>query len=411
MRLSGTILILFLALGIFSCDTASNVDPLYKDYFIKTFGTDGDQVGVDFILNSDNTLTILGNTTLPSGERKIYFLKTTLAGKVLVERILGTTTELAMDIEPLSDGYLILSNMQSPSTRFGTRNDVKLTKVSFEGEELSSVIYNSLDDQFGNSVTSLNDGRFFVIGNTRDIDDKLNGEIVNDEEDVLIIEFDNTLTSIASYRIGSSTIAKGIKIYDNGNSTYTYGGYSNELREGNSYNLNLTFRTFSTGPNIVPTLIVGDNLSNERMSSFIQISNGNFYGIGTEITPSGSSRLFIANVANGSNDGPVKLFETSIGNSKLEGVTGCLSARNGSLVVVANEFSAVDDKSSIRLYNLNPFDGLEKWSVKIGANGYDSKAAAVTTLQDGSIIILGTVNLINQNKIALIKLNENGKFE
>jgi hypothetical protein len=412
MSVIRTIWITLIITVVSSCDTANNVDPLYKDYFIKTFGTDGEQVGVDFILNSDNTLTILGNTTLPSGERKIYFLKTTLNGKVEVEKILGSNVEFAKDIEPLSDGYIILSNIQSSSSRFGTRYDVKLTKVSFEGEELNSVIYNSLDDQFGYSVTAAKDGRYFVIGNTRDTDTQLNSKLVDitDVEDALIIEFDNTLTPITSYRLGSSSIAMGIKIYDNGNSTYTYGGYSDELREGDNYNSNLIFRTFSTNPANVPTLIVGDNLSDERMTSFVRISNGNFYGIGTAVLPSGSSRLFITNVMNGVT-APVKLFETSIGSSRLEGLTGCLSARNGSLVVLANEYSAVDDKSTIRLYNLNPFDGLEKWSVKFGSNGYDTKAAAVTTLQDGSIIILGTVNLINQNKIALIKVNENGKFE
>jgi hypothetical protein len=418
MSFRKTILAVLFCSLIFSCDTASNVEPLYKDYFIKTFGTDGDQIGVDLIANDDNTLTILGNTTLPTGEQKIYFLKISLNGKILTEKILGTSsTEVAKDIELLSDGYIILSNIQSPSARFTTKNDIKLTRVNWDGDEVASVVYNSLDDQFGNSVTVTSDDRFFVIGNTKDTDAELNSQLVDitDEEDALIIEFDAlTMLPTNTTRIGSSSIGMGIKIFENENGTFTYGGYSDELKEGDSYNSNLIFRSFINQPDNVQTLIVGDNIANESMSAFIKITNNNFYGIGTEFTATGGSRIFITNVVNGNtmeSKSPVKIFSTSFGTSRVEGVNGCLSARNGSLIVVANEYSAIDDKSGIRLFNLNPFDGLENWSVAVGSAGFDSKAAAVTTLQDGSIILLGTTNLINQNKIMIIKVNENGKFE
>lgn len=418
MSFRKTILILLFSVLAYSCDTASNVEPIYKKYFIKTFGTDGEQSGVDLIANDDNTLTILGNTTLPTGEQKVYFIKVTLDGKILTEKILGNaTTEIARDIELLADGYIILSNIQSPSARFGTKNDIKLTRVNWDGDEVASVVYNSLDDQFGNSVTVTSDGRYFVIGNTKDTDVELNSQLVDitDVEDALIVEFDAlTMVPTITTRIGSSSIGMGIRIFENENSTFTYGGYSDELREGDSYNSNLIFRSFLNQPDNVQTLIVGDNVANESMAAFIKIANNNFYGIGTEFTASGGSRIFIANVLNGNtleSKAPVKIFSTTFGTSRVEGVNGCLSARNGSLIVIANEYSSIDDKSGIRLFNLNPFDGLEKWSVAIGATGYDSRAAAVTTLQDGSILVLGTVNLINQNKIALIKVNEDGKFE
>lgn len=413
-----SILIVLIAVIVFSCDTASNVEPLYKDYYIRTFGTDGEQTGVDLVVNDDNTITILGTTKLPTGGQKIYFIKITPQGKILTEKIIGSSNvEVAQDIESLSDGYIILSNIQSPSTRFGFKNEIKLTKLNFEGDEVMSVVYNSLDDQFGNSVTVTSDGRYFVIGNTRDTDLELNSQLVDisDIEDTLIIEFDAlTMTPTNTTRIGSSSIGMGIKIFENENSTFTYGGYSDELREGDSYNSNLIFRSFVNQPDKIETLIVGDNIANERMSAFIKIANNNFYGIGTEYTASGGSRIFVTNVLNGNtleSKAPIKIFSTTFGNSRIEGIDGCLSAKNGSLIIVANEFSSIDDKSSIRVFNLNPFDGLEKWSIAIGTSGYDNKVAAVTTLQDGSILILGTVNLINQNKIALIKVNESGEFE
>jgi outer membrane protein assembly factor BamB len=399
-------------LVVFSCDTANNVDPLYKEYFIKTYGRDGNQVGVDILLNNDNTLTLLGRTTLATGEKRIYFIKTDLTGKVLVEKEIGGDTEIPVDIEPINGGYIVLSNIQLPSAEFGIKTDVKLTRITSDGDVIDFVIFDGFGDQYGRSVTAISDGRFFVIGNTRDTDETLNSKLVGitDQEDALILEFDNTLTPLDSFRIGSSSIGMGIKIFENLNGTLTYGGFSDELREGDTYNSNFIFRTFSSNPSSVPTLIVGDNLANERMSAFIKATTNNtFFGIGTEAGASGSSRLFVSHVSNGSGL-PVKLYETSIGNTKLEGIAGCMAVNKGTLYVVANEFDIIDNTRDIKLYALDSFTGLEKWSKTYGSEGNDDESGAVIALPDGSIVILGTVTLINQQKLALIKVNARGEF-
>jgi hypothetical protein len=177
------VLIVLLPVLFAACDTSSNVDTLYKTYFIKTFGGDGDQLGVDILVNNDNTITLLGNTIKPSGENKIYFVKTDFAGKILIEKELGSENEKAMDIEPTPNGYVILSNVVVSPDRY----DVKLLRTDLSGVVVDSVVIDSLGDQYGNSVTQVSDGRIFVTGNTRDTDASLNAELVNDQEDLLII--------------------------------------------------------------------------------------------------------------------------------------------------------------------------------------------------------------------------------
>jgi hypothetical protein len=398
------ILVLFSMLG---CDTSNNVDPVYKKYFIKTFGGDGNQQGVDMVINTDNTITILGNSIHPTGEQKVYFIVVDVTGKIVVQKEIGGDNEIAKDIEPVPGGYIILSNLVVSPERY----DIKLTYVNPLGEVISSVVFDGYADQFGNSVTAVSDGRYFVIGNTRDTDADLNSKLVDitDVEDILIIEFNNLFEVLNTFRIGSSSIGMGIKIFENANNTFTYAGYSDEIREGEEYNSNFIFRTFTSEPASVATLFVGDNVSHEKMAAFVKTGNGNFYAVGTELGTGGASRIFIAHVRNGISV-PVKLYSTTVTNGKLEGVSASLSSNGGALLVAANEYSITDNTSDIRIYNVDPFTGSERWSKSFGSSEYSEKANAVGVLPDGSILIVGTVNLINQDKIALIKVNSEGSF-
>jgi hypothetical protein len=407
------VLIAFLSIWIAACDTSSNVDTLYKTYFIKTFGGDGDQEGVDILVNTDNTITLLGNTTKPSGQHKIYFVKTDFAGKILVETELGFENEKAMDIEPIPNGYVVLSNVVVSPDRF----DIKLLRTDLSGVVVDSVVIDSLGDQYGNSVTRVSDGRFFVTGNTRDTDVDANADLeigTVDQEDLLIIELDNALNVLSISRIGKSSVGKGIKIFENA-STFTYAGYADDI-VGNEpvRNTNFIFRTFITDPKSATSLYVGDNTAQEKMSSFIKMPDGTFYGIGTEVSQSGLLNVFIANVLNVKdnttpNEVPVKIFSQSFGNGELEGVSGYPSAGGDAIFVLANEYDVAGETRDLRLIKVNVF-GKEVWSRQFGSAGNNDVGNAVAELPNGDVVIIGTVNLINQNKVALIKVNSRGRF-
>ena len=49
-----------------SCDTAKTIEDPTKNYFIKYYGGDGDQEGVDAVVGKDGFIYLLGNTSTPT---------------------------------------------------------------------------------------------------------------------------------------------------------------------------------------------------------------------------------------------------------------------------------------------------------------------------------------------------------
>jgi hypothetical protein len=233
---------------------------------------------------------------------------------------------------------------------------------------------------------------------------------ITDEEDLLLIELDENLTTINTFRIGRSSKGLAVKVFEN-QSSYTYAGYSDEIPEGTAYNNNFFFRKFTTEPRSVPTLFAGDNVAQEVMHSFVQMPNGNYYAIGTETSGGGLREVFITSVAVvESEEVPKKIFSGNVGNGTLEGVSGYPSKNGASIFILANEFDVTNGTSNIRLIKVNSFIGEEKWSRQFGSSGYDEKGNALAELPNGDLVIVGTTNLINQLKLTLIKVNSGGKF-
>src|SRR5690606_35434457 len=109
---------LLFVLGAFvfsQCDTASNVDPRYETYFIKYYGTEGDQNGADIVVNDDGTMILLGNSVLPTGVANPFLIKTDTHGN-LVWRLNFGANGMAVDVEVFrtgshAGGYVVASNV------------------------------------------------------------------------------------------------------------------------------------------------------------------------------------------------------------------------------------------------------------------------------------------------------------
>ena len=82
MRLLRISFLLLLFAPFLSCDTAADFEDDFKKYFIKYYGEDGDQEAVDFVINDDGTVLLLGNTISPDGQKKISLLKVDAEGNV-----------------------------------------------------------------------------------------------------------------------------------------------------------------------------------------------------------------------------------------------------------------------------------------------------------------------------------------
>jgi|APTNR8051073442_1049403.scaffolds.fasta_scaffold00032_2 hypothetical protein len=396
-----------------SCDTESNVDPVYKDSFIKYYGIDGDQEGRDFVINNDETMVILGTST-QNARKRLYLAKIDFDGVILWERSLGDIDrdEVALDIEPIAAGpdagkFAVLSNV--------TKNlvdsiAIRLTIISQDGDSLKSILFNQLESQKARSVTPLSDGGYFVTGKTTDTDADLNAALlIPDEEDILIIRFDNNLLNPQFDRIGSSSIGSGIKIFENSSGFY-YAGYSNEwntLITDNVYDLNFTLRSFTPlgPPSGTPTAYsgTGATVDHEEMTFITKSISSDFYlAVGTQtLSGSGDKRLWTCAINTDFSFGREKDIENDV-----EGVAVGPSS-DGQFLVVGNKINA--GVRDIWLGKVSNTLGLQFLGTFGGSNN-DDTASAVAELPNGDIVVLGTMELTNQKKIALIKLKANGDF-
>src|SRR5258708_5338013 len=108
--------LLFLAGALFSsCDTSLNIKSPVNDYFIKYYGTEGSQTGVDFIINPDGTLVLFGTTQIEGKNSQFFLVKVNEKGEILWSRKYGSQCQ-ARDIELAKDGRIVvLGNMVAPN--------------------------------------------------------------------------------------------------------------------------------------------------------------------------------------------------------------------------------------------------------------------------------------------------------
>jgi len=162
------------SLFLFTCDTKNNIDPVFKNYFIKYYGEDGNHEAKDFIINDDGTVIIVGTVTFGQTvlTKRVYIVKTDLEGNELWNKTLGSDfNEEAADIEPIVGGpdagnFLILSNFDKATDQ----TNIRLTVINSSGDSLRSFNYAQYLSLRGKSVTSTTSGVMYLAGLTTDID-------------------------------------------------------------------------------------------------------------------------------------------------------------------------------------------------------------------------------------------------
>ncbi|MFN3840834.1 MAG: hypothetical protein ACK4RF_09005 [Cyclobacteriaceae bacterium] len=402
--------VIIVSWGWLSCDTESTVNPYYQKYFIKYYGEDGDQEAVDLVANPDGSIIIVGNTRLSVSSNTMFVVKTDAEGNVEWQRRLGVNNESAKDVEPILAGpdagnFVVLSDVRRPLV---DSVDIRLTIISPAGDSLRSVLYTQYESKFGKSVTNTPDGGYLVSGLVLRADTtnvELPGLI--DRNDVLHVKFSSTLSVIYTDRIGGSSLGSGIRSFESLTSRFQ-AEYTDELDVNTPgdlvYESNFVFRNLDLSTNIQKTFYAGNPNLNEEMAGISTSPSGNFLAVGTQFTTSGSKRLYAALVINNFN---LVQDQRVIGPDNLEGVNVC-SAGGSKFIVVGNKIGP----GGRNIWVARVDTGLNvEFEIQFGGSTNNDRASAVTELPSGDILVLGTMDLSNQDKIALIKLKANGQFE
>jgi hypothetical protein len=339
-------------------------------------------------------------------------------GNMIWQKLLGTHQDRAKDIERTRDGnYVILSDVG-----IGSGTDIKLIRINATGEKIDSVIYGSPGNENGKTVTQLLDDGFIVTGATEyDTTTVLNPTNPEDLSDIFHYRCNQNLIfdNFNWYeQYGPGTVDGGTKVIQSSSDQFYVFGTSNQTHEGNpTGNLNMLYYAIGEGGIVQNLNFLGD-FDNDTESVFVMevpaALGGGLFVAGTESTEAGAVNLHVTKLRTplqftSSND---ELFDTSIALGKRISPVAAAPSLFGiqGYLLVANEVQD-DGTSNIWITKVDQSTGDVQWSSTFGTDEENDTGAAVQQLPDGTILVLATGGLVNnQSKMMLMKLNSFGQL-
>jgi hypothetical protein len=425
MKSHRPILLFFTALCLscgLSCDTDNNIDYPDEKYFIKYYGKDGNQSGVDIVLTDDGGYLLLGNSELIIGTavtNRIYLVKANADGKVEWERFHGAARESAKDIEPTNDGNFVILSVVSDSV---DNSNIKLIRIRPDGSKIDSVIYGTNKNDFAKSVTPLMDGGFIITGETPA--DTADFNPINPEDFSNIFHFRcnaNLVFDNSWYELYGDTkeFDGGTKVLQVSPNQYYVFGYTSQDHPGNTGDkLNMFYYSIDGGG--IPKNQAGylGDFGQDTESAFVTSVptelGGGYLILGTKMSATGLVTLHVSKLRSTLQflaDQDEQLDETiSVDGRNLEAVSAASSVVAPGYLLLANEVRTLGT-TNIWLTKIDQ-SGRQEWSVTLGSEDENDRAAAVKELGNGKILVLGTVGIgDNQSKMALFKLNSAGRLQ
>ena len=415
MRLISLNCILLITL-LLSCDTASNVEPIYEEYFTKYYGEDGEQQGVDIVRNGDGSMILLGNSLSQTDPISPFIVKTDAVGNVLWQQEFKTDNETAVDVELINGGnqLAVLTNVERATT------NICLYILGQDGGLIDSLYISDPKNQIGKSVTQSSDGGFLISG-YKDPDPTRNSNLPSpelDQADILLLKLDNSLTVKKDLSPGGGEyVGSGTKAFEinlDNSIYYLVFGYSDRPRPF-SDEYQQCFQLLAATPSSVfsgmQEVSEGAKDEEQEASAVLKIppALGDGYLMIGKTSTAGSSDLYLTRFNKPVNPNKAtKSLDTKIPlGRRIEGISGANASPDG-YFIVANEIRE-NNKKDIFLMRVER-DGAVSWSASFGSLEGDDTAGGVESLPDGRIAVVGTIQLETQRKIALIVTNPNGRF-
>lgn len=401
-----------------SCDTAGTVYPVFLDYFIKYYGEDGNQEGVDLLVNADGSMILLGNSSSQTNPITIPFIaKIDPLGNVLWQRQLGERNETAVDVELDRQGNLIIvSNVGDEAN-----SRIRLFRIDQQGTEIASIKIEHGEKQVAKSVTQVSDNNSliannFLISGYAEADPVKNPELPppSDEADIIVLQVDEALqVSKILLRQGGEHVGSSVKIFEtilNDSTKYFFFGDSDRpLQAGGVYKR--AFEVISINNAGVQGIRNVSGIDNEIQiaSSIIEtpasLQEGYLMVGTTYATNNSASNIYITQYNKTLND--ARLDMSILLGRRLEGVSAAI-AEPDAFFILANEIRDNNNRDIFLLKMAS--DGAVIGSTSFGTLEGDDTAGAVRVLPDRRVAVFGTMELETQKKMVLIIISPEGKF-
>ncbi len=413
--------LIFVALG---CDTASNIDPPEDSFFVKFYGDEGNQEGVDAVINPDGTITLFGTTEELNMGKQLYLVNILPNGLINWERKYGTSkNEIAKDIELTRDGRLaIVADIENTPTE----HDILVMTLGLDGAVIASDTIKFINggtptDETANSITQISDG-FIVAGSTNNLDLKPNGTgPVNDSRDALFVRLFDDLTiypDLWKQGYGPGAFDEAIKVIEvSPNQFYLFANTNTPVpfSDINFHVLGLGATGQGNSPN---NFFPGEQTgSNEILSSvaFSPIQSGEgFLLAGISQAPGASADVYVVKLRkdlnfNNSDIQFQKTLSINLGIVSQAKVSTVASSSSGFLILANEKLTGIQNFYLTKIDN----SGFPVWSDPIIFGGeQDDRIGSVLEFPDGSIGIIGTfaIGVDGETKMTFIKVNKEGKF-
>ena len=411
------ITIVALVVMLLGCDAGNRVDPVFEDYFIKYYGEDGNQEGVDIYVNDDDSMILLGNSSSLTDKSKPFIVKTDSEGNVLWQRQMGERDETAVDVELITQGayqgkLVVISNVGT-----GDLTRVRVTIVDQDGHGVDSLVVGSSVKQVAKSVSIASNNDFLISGYIApDPDKNLNMDNADDTADVMCLRLSQSFQTSATpwvwqggqYR-GSGEKAFEVMLQDT--VKYVIFGWSDTPLDDAAGVFEDKFDVSVVSVKGIPangstrTGLKGEEQTCSQAIRVPAAQEDGFFLIGTS-TSGPNSNIYIAKY---SKDLTVtKLYQKLLYGQKMEGVAVANAVQDEGYFLLAD---AIQDNNNSNIFLVHiRFDGSEVWTSTFGTDDGDDRAGAVAALKDGRVAVLGTMDLETQKKMALIIVTQKGGF-
>ncbi|MFM9840872.1 MAG: hypothetical protein ACKVOQ_21575 [Cyclobacteriaceae bacterium] len=443
-RVAKHIAIIFTSI-LFSCETRNSFTPPDENYFLKYFGNAGNQEGIDFVVNTDGTFVLLGNSrATASSDQQVYVAKADAKGNIVWEKTFGGKyDEEAKDIELLPDGNLIVlansanNTSNDPAIR---ERDVMLIKLGQDGSKMDSVKQGLTDaadnnpagkptDEDASSIAIINTG-FIVAGGT--------GQVPQQQVDKSIfmhMRFSKDLSWVNDLTGWKNEFAftpkgfgesKTIKIIKNNSGYYGFGftNLNNGLRPGQLDIVDFNYCVYGLDDNAIPGGIVqfGEPLIDEKLTSIaiVPSQSGEGYSLSGTFQAATDGDVYFVKLIKQINTRDnfsttnvqfKKPLSVNLGKGDVKSAYNFSSQLN-SYFIVSEKVNLSGTGTDIYLAKLN-VDGNLIYSNTLGGIGNDF-AGPVVELPDGHIVLIGSFTLggvvDGQKKIVFMKLNKEGRL-
>jgi len=426
MRISRLYILLIVVLPVIylACDTANNVEPRSDNFFVKLYAgvKAGNQFGNDVIATSDGGFLIAGTSENEDGTKEIILIKTDLQGNQ--EWIYNAETDLAnmsseaASILELGNGYVVGGTVDNGVVRRSV-----LLNIDFQGALVDSsfIITSDAGGEKANQLSKITMG--------------LSGILVSGETLRLVAGLTGGINGyIGLIDPASLAPTRPLEYFGLNGDDLVTGAYEVSDIVGSVGPQNTRFLVFGSSQNanaargfdyyyagfqedFTPTTGITDNrieVDGDQMGNDIAVLNDRFWMIGE--TKRSGSQIYMVGWEFSPNTGNISDWARILGSEEIrtgDDISGQAIAFQdvSNYVIVSNFLFSNGINTEIYLAKVdNDRDIKPPWPKTYGTTTSTYEASSITTLEDGSIIVLGTADLDPIKKIILIKTGPNGQM-